>query len=188
MSTSVRLIYGPGDRERMLMTRCVWVTMGKTGYPALPPSGDLTHDLLRARHSPIRVLNYAFLIEGIPSNVSTHLARHVHAVPFVSSLRNDRQERMDGDAARRDTPVDMILYCNAEELMTIANKRLCNKASAKTREVVRMMCDCAIEYTPELAGLLVPMCEYHGGTCHEIQSCGRYERRPVRDEENGSCY
>lgn len=28
--------------------------------------------------------------------------------------------------------------------------------------------------TPELKGLLVPMCEYHGGVCHEIQPCGKY--------------
>jgi len=80
---------------------------------------------------------------------------------------------MDGDNAPRNTPVDMILYCNAEELMTIANKRLCNKASEQTRLVVKMMCLEALDKMHELSGLLVPMCEYHGGVCHEIQSCGR---------------
>jgi hypothetical protein len=80
---------------------------------------------------------------------------------------------MDGDKAPRDTPVDMILYCNAEELKTIANKRLCMKASEKTRRVVQMMCLGALDKMPELAGLLVPMCQYHGGVCHEIQGCGK---------------
>lgn len=168
---NVQLIYCPSDRELMLMKRAVWVTMGKTSYPAIGPSPDLTHKLLKARHSPIRVLNYAWMIKGIPSNIATHLARHVHAVPFVSSLRNDRQEQIDGDAARRDHPVDMIFYCNAEELMTIANKRLCKKASEKTRQVVQMMCETALEETPELEGLLVPNCVWHGGVCHEIESC-----------------
>lgn len=172
----IQLIYAPGDRELMLMKRCVWVTMGKTGYPATMPTCELTQGLLEARHSPIRVLNYAWLIEGIPSNISTHLARHVHAVPFVSSLRNDRQERINGDEAPRNTPVDMIFYCNAEELMTIANKRLCGKASAKTRAVVKEMCDTAMLATPELEGLLVPACEFHGGVCHEIESCGRCKK------------
>jgi hypothetical protein len=119
------------------------------------------------------VFNFAFLIEDIPSNTSVHLCRHVHAVPFVSSLRNDRQNRMDGDKAPRDTPVDMILYCNAEELMTIANKRLCMKAAPVTRRVVQMMCLEALDKMPELAGLLVSMCQYHGGVCHEIDGCGR---------------
>ena len=170
---NVTLIYGPTERELELLKRCVWVTMGRTGKPSSLPSSELLEKLLGARHSPIRVLNYAFLIEDIPSNTATHLARHVHAVPFISSLRNDRQDRMDGDNAPRNTPVDMIFYCNAEELMTIANKRLCNKAASKTREVVMQMCVEAAKTTPELLKWLVPMCVYHGGVCHEIQSCGR---------------
>lgn len=176
----VTLIYAPEDRELMLMKRCVWVTMGKTGYPATMPTAELTHGLLEARHSPIRVLNYAWLIEGIPSNIATHLARHVHAVPFVSSLRNDRQERMNGDEAPRNTPVDMIFYCNAEELMTIANKRLCGKASAKTQAVVKEMCRTAVMATPEIEDQLVPNCVWHGGVCHEIQSCGRCPKVQVK--------
>ena len=147
--------------------------MGKKDTPKNGPSEKLVHDCLNARHSPIRVLNFAFMIEDIPSNTSVHLCRHVHAVPFVSSLRNDRQNRMDGDKAPRDTPVDMIFYCNAEELMTIANKRLCNKAAPITRKVVQMMCLEALGRIPELAGLLVPMCQYHGGVCHEIDGCGK---------------
>lgn len=173
----VTCVYWPEERERMLLKRCVWATMSKTAEPKEPPMPQLIRDLLNARHSPIRVLNFAFLIEDIPSNIATHLTRHVHAVPFVSSLRNDRQNRMDGDTAPRNTPVNMILYCNAEELMTIANKRLCTQASAITRHAVKMMCDAATEKVPELEGFCVPMCEYHGGVCHEMKSCGRRPKR-----------
>ena len=169
----VDLIYKPDVRDLVLFKRCLDVTMGKDVYASLLPSFDLLERVLRARHSPIRVLNFAFLIRGIPSNTATHLARHVHATPFISSLRNDRQQKIDGDKAPRDTPVDMIFYLNAEELMAVANKRLCNRAADKTREVVQMMCDEAATAMPEIAAFLVPMCEYHGGVCHEIQSCGR---------------
>ena len=172
----VTCIYWPDVRERMLLKRCVWATMSKTTEPKEPPMPQLIRDLLNARHSPIRVLNFAFLIEDIPSNIATHLTRHVHAVPFVSSLRNDRQNRMDGDTAPRNTPVNMILYCNAEELMTIANKRLCTQASAMTRHAVKLMCDAATEKLPELEGYLVPACIWHGNTCHEINSCGRFHK------------
>lgn len=172
----VTCIYWPTERERMLLKRCVWVTMSKTAEPKEPPMPQLIRDLLNARHSPIRVLNFAFLLEDIPSNIATHLTRHVHAVPFVSSLRNDRQNRMDGDSAPRNTPVNMILYCNAEELMTIANKRLCTQASMKTRQAVQMMCLEALDKVPELEGLLVPACEYNG-FCHEINGCGRRPKR-----------
>lgn len=169
----VTLIYKPEERELMLFKRCIWITNGQTEIPKKLPSSDLLKRVLRARHSPIRVLNFGFLIEEIPSNIATHLCRHIHAVPFVSSLRNDRQDKIDGDKAPRNTPVDMIFYCNAEELMTIANKRLCKRASEKTRSVVRMMCYAAARVMPELETLLVPMCEYHGGVCHELESCGR---------------
>ena len=169
----VMLIYWPEERELMLFKRCIWVTMGKTEAPVSAPSSKLLRDVLNARHSPVRVLNFAFLIENIPSNTATHFARHVHAVPFVSSLRNDRQDRMNGDEAPRNTPVDMVFYCNAEELMTVANKRLCSKASAKTREVAGMMCDEVAKVMPEIAEFLVPNCLWHGGVCHELESCGR---------------
>ena len=169
----VTLIYKPEERERMLFKRCIWVTMGKTEAPAEPPRSQFIRRALHARHSPIRVLNFAFLIEGIPSNTATHLSRHVHAVPFVSTLRNDRQDKMDGDKAPRDTPVDMIFYCNAEELMVFANKRLCGRAAKRTQEVARMMCSAAAEAMPEISGELVPMCVHNGGVCHEMEGCGR---------------
>lgn len=169
----VTLIYKPEQNELMLFKRCIWVTMSKNEIPHELPSSKLLRSVLRARHSPIRVLNFGFLIEGIPSNTATHLARHVHAVPMISSLRNDRQEKIDGDNAPRNTPVTMIYYCNAEELMVIANKRLCGRAAERTREVVKMMCDEAAKAMPEIAGELVPMCVHCGGVCHEINSCGR---------------
>ena len=202
----VKCIYWPDERERMLFKRAIRVTMGDVGEPKKLPSSKLVRDALNARHSPIRVLNFAFLIEDVPSNISVHLCRHVHAVPFVSSLRNDRQvvsaarraaeaasaakqdaaetrdpQRIararggivDGDEAPRNTPVNMIFYCNAEELMVIANKRLCKLASKKTQEAVLMMCLEALNKMPELEGLLVPMCVYHNGVCHEINGCGR---------------
>lgn len=169
----VELIYSPGERERMLAKRAIWMTMGKTEEPKTNISSELLGKILNARHSPIRVLNFCFKITDIPSNISVHLARHVHATPFVQSLRNDRQENFDGDAAPRNTPINMLFYCNAEELMVIANKRLCGRASAKTQEVVKMMCEEAGKAMPEIKPYLVPMCYYHGGTCHEIVSCGK---------------
>lgn len=104
----------------------------------------------------------------IPSWVSVHLCRHVHAQPYVKSQRNDRQSDYDRNAARQDAEVSMIFDVNAEELMVIANKRLCNMASVETQEVVKAMFRLAEEATPELKGLLVPMCIYNGGVCHEM--------------------
>ena len=169
----VELLKGPNEMDWVGVKRRALITMyGKGLGFVTPPDPEWRHRILKARHSPIRYLRYSFLMTDIPSNVATHLCRHVHAQPYVSSLRNDRQDAMDGDSAPRDTPVNMIYDINAEELLVIANKRLCNLASEKTREVVRMMCQAAEEVTPELSVLLVPMCEWQGG-CKEMFPCGR---------------
>lgn len=169
----VWLLDHPDEDDWIGAKRRALVTAGKGSGIIKAPTSEWKHKILEARHSPIRHLWYGFLIEDIPSNIATHLCRHVHAQPYVSSLRNDRQNDMDGDLAPRNTPVDMILDVNAEELMVIANKRLCNKAAPKTREVVQEMCRLAEEATPEFAGLLVPACMYNGGICHEMKPCGR---------------
>lgn len=66
----------------------------------------------------------------------------------------------------------MIWDLNAEEFMTVANKRLCMKADPTTRLIVREMCETVREVCPEIYELLVPSCCYNGGFCHEIESCG----------------
>lgn len=169
----VKLIGYPTEQDWAGCRRRALITIGKGLVTPDPPFSEWRHKILEARHSPIRYLVYSFLFIGIPSNIATHLARHVHAQPYIQSLRNDRQNKMDGDAAPRNTPVNMILDTDAEELMVIANKRLCKLAAGKTQEYVREMCILAEKATPELKGLLVPMCEYHGGVCHEMRPCGR---------------
>lgn len=168
----VTLINKPCESDWFEVMRRALITIGKK--PVRFPPDEWRRKILDARHSPIRYLTYSFLFEGIPSNTATHLCRHVHAQPYVSTLRNDRQEKMDGNKAPRDTPVDMILDVNAEELQTIANKRLCGQASEKTQEAVRRMCVAVQEAEPELEWhkRLVPMCVYHGGVCHEMYPCG----------------
>lgn len=170
----ITLIEYPMSRDWFEVKRRALITIGKT--PADVPSSEWKRAILEARHSPIRRLVYSFLIEDIPSNTATHFARHVHAQPYISSLRNDRQNTLDGDSAPRNTPVNMILDVNAEELMVMANKRLCKQAATLTQQVMKTMCELAINVTPELKDFLVPMCEYHGGVCHEMKPCGRCKR------------
>lgn len=167
----ITLIKAPTEADWLEVKRRALVTCWKK--PKNMPESEWKHKILRARHSPIRYIVYSFMLEGIPSNIATHFARHVHAQPYISSLRNDRQTFTDGDKAPRDTPVNMIIDMNAEELQIMANKRLCMQAAEKTREVMREMCRLALEVTPELMGLLVPLCFYCGGVCHEMYPCGR---------------
>lgn len=162
----VELIKYPTSEDWMLCKQCALVTVGKDAVTE--PDIAWKRKILEARHSPIRVLNFVFKLE-VPYWVSVHLCRHIHAQPFVRSQRNDRQTEYDRNSAPQDAPVTMLWYMNAEELMTIANKRLCKQASEETRLVVQAMCDEVLKVCPEFIGLLVKMCEY--GRCHEMFPC-----------------
>lgn len=165
----VRINETPNDNDWFEVKRRALVTVGKNAITE--PNETWKHSILEARHSPIRRLNFSFYIE-CPYWVSVHLCRHIHAQPYVKSQRNDRQSEYDRNKAPQDETVCMIWDMNAEELMIIANKRLCAQASPETREIVQKMCDLVQDRMPEFRGLLVPMCKYSGGVCHEMKPCG----------------
>ena len=170
----VELLEYPTDKDWMEVKHRALVTIGKR--PISAPTDEWKREILRARHSPIRYLRFSFLITDLPSWVSVHLCRHVHAQPYVKSQRNDRQSEYDRNKAPQDSPVDMIFDVNAEELMVIANKRMCQMASEETQMVVaHMVCE-VNKVCPEFEPFLVPMCEYTGG-CKEMNGgCGRRAR------------
>lgn len=170
MNATVKLIKYPNEEDWVFCKNCALVTVGKKTEKV--PDLQWKHAILKARHSPIRTLQFAFYLQDVPYCVSTHLARHVHAQPFVRSQRNDRQSKYDRNAARQDAPVDMIWYMNAEELMTIANKRLCMQAEKDTRAIVRMMCALVLDKLPEFNGLLLPPCRIYG-ECMEMFPCSK---------------
>lgn len=167
---NIEIIKYPKEEDWMLAKSCTLVTVGKESNK--PPTEKFKRDILRARHSPIRVLQFCFYLTDVPYWVSVHLCRHIHAQPFVRTQRNDRQSDYDRNKAPQDSPVDMMWYMSAEELINIANKRLCRLASVETREVIRMICEKVIEVCPEFKDELVPMCVRNGGVCYEMFPCG----------------
>ena len=169
----VEIIKYPTDEDWMLVKKCTLVTVGMETNR--PPTPMFKKAILRARHSPIRELKFVFYLTEVPYWVSVHLCRHVHAQPYVKTQRNDRQSAYDRNNAPQNAHVKMMWSMNAEELITIANKRLCNQASKETRELVQLICKEVTKLCPEFKEELVPMCKRNGGICHEMFTCG--ERR-----------
>jgi len=167
----IELIEYPSMYDWKAVYKRALVTVGKDTDKI--PSREWAEKILRARHSPIRYLRFSFYIE-CPYWVSVHLCRHVHAQPYVRSQRNDRQSNYDRNKAPQDETVAMIWDMNAEELITIANKRLCNQTATETRYIVKQMCDLIIEKCPEFEKELVPICDREH-ICNEIKPCGRVQ-------------
>lgn len=167
--SEVCLTEWPGEREWMEVKRRALVTVGKS--PVNEPAEGWKRAILTARHSPVRYLRFSFDIRA-KTWVATHLARHVHAQPYIQSQRDDLTGT-DRDNLPQSAPVRMIYDVNAEELITIAGKRLCRKAHLETRVTVEEMCQQVVEKCPEFAEVLFPMCAQMGGRCPEMKSCGQ---------------
>ena len=178
----VQLVGWPTEQEKEWVYECALGTEGKCTDKI--PTDRWLHKILEARHSPIRELWFLFELRDIPYWVSVHLVRHHVGVNcYVQSQRNDRQDNYDRNAARQDAPITMRMSINAEALMNLANKRLCQKASHETRQVVQMMCLQVLDTCPYFEGLLVPACEYYGGKCHEMKPCGRWDAKNEQQSE-----
>lgn len=125
-----------------------------------------------SEHSPIRTQMFVIEMQDIPSFVSTHFVRHKIGVEhFVKSNRPDRGG--DGEANRL-SPVNHMMFCNAQALINMARKRLCRKASVETQYVMRQIAAKMVNIDYELSLCLIPDCMYRG-ECYEFNSCGRMQ-------------
>lgn len=161
----------PDERDWSQVKRRALKTCGKR--PVAPPTLEWKHAILEARHSPIRRLFFSFDIDDMPYWLSCELCRaHEGVEKYVKTQRNDRHGEYDRNKAPQDAPVNMIFDCNAEGLMVTMNKRLCGNASAEMQDLMKEIRQIVLESFPEFEGLLVPMCVYNGGKCHEMKPCG----------------
>ena len=153
--------------------RCKTFALNTVGKKAVnQPTDKWKHDILKCGHSPIRTLMFTIRME-IPYFTSVHFVRHKYGVEhYVTSQRNDRQDNYDRTKAPQDSPVIHIMDVNAQELIFMAHKRLCNQADPMTRQVMKAICDEVVKTNPEFNEFLVPECSYLGH-CNEMFPCGR---------------
>lgn len=135
------------------------------------PSHEWKREILMAEHSPIRLLEFTVRMYDLPSWVSVHLVRHhVGIEHFVSTQRTDRTG-IDRTKLPQDALVTHTIRVNAQALINISRKRLCNQASPETREAWAEVIRAIGEKEPEVASVCVPECIYRA-VCPEMKSCG----------------
>ena len=150
-------------------------TVGKS-YLDKEPSTSWKAKVLLAEHSPIRLLEYDFGWKKIRQWVTTHLVRHHEGCEkFVHSQRSDRRELpCDRDHIYQGAKNDMDMTCNAQAMINISRKRLCNCASKETRQAWKLVMDQLQLVDPILRNKCVPECVYRG-FCPELNSCGYWK-------------
>ena len=144
-------------------------TIGKdTG---IYPDSEWKLKLIRAEHSPIRKLKFSWRWVEIPYWVSVHMVRHKVGIEhFVKTQRTDRTGE-DRNKLPQGAFVNHECEADAQALINISRKRLCNCASKETMEAWQLVRDEVVEVEPELAKCMVRECTYRG-YCPEMFGCG----------------
>ena len=136
-----------------------------------PPTSQWIRKILMAEHSPIRKYIVNFKWEEVPYWVAMHFVRHHVGVQwFVGTQRDDRS---GGDRSQKPQTAMVPLegWANAQSLIDISKKRLCNQASPETRAYWQSLKDEIVKEQPELAAAMVSTCVYRG-FCPEFYPCG----------------
>ena len=142
--------------------------------------------LLRSEHSPIRKLIFSWRWEDLPYWVSVHFVRHKIGIEhFVKTQRSDRTG-VDRSELPQGAFVTHECSANAQALITISRKRLCNAAAPETREAWQLVKNEVANYEPALAHCMVRECVYRG-FCPEMFPCGYSNTDSFRKEREVYC-
>ena len=146
------------------------------------PSSDWKRRLLLSEHSPIRKLHIGWKWSDLKYWVSVHLVRHKYGIEhFVSTQRTDRTG-ISRDEMPQSSLVNHECEANAQALINISRKRLCNCASPETRQAWQQVKSEIALVEPELASVMVKECVYRNGLCPEMFTCG-YNKTKLFEEE-----
>lgn len=134
------------------------------------PESEWKCKMLLAEHSPIRRIKFYWVWKNLKFWVSVHFVRHKIGIEhWISTQRSDRTGIDRNDAPQRAL-VNHACEANAQSMITISRKRLCNCASPETREAWQKVKEQVAAVEPEVAHCMVKECIYRG-FCPEMFSC-----------------
>ena len=170
---SVEILRYPPDEDWQRCKMLALNTIGKR-YAGSEVADEWKRKILRSEHSPIRTLMFTIRMD-VPYWVSVHFCRHKYGVEhYVTSQRNDRQDKYDRTKAPQGEMVTHVMDVNAQELIQMARMRLCGQASKETRDTMREIADAVAETNPEFVEFLQPKCVSRHG-CNEFKPCGFWD-------------
>ena len=135
------------------------------------PTDEWKKSILLAEHSPIRKIKFSWKWTGLKSWVSVHFVRHKIGIEhWVRTQRTDRTG-INRDELPQGSLVEHECEADAQALINISRKRLCNQASTETREAWKEVIEEQRLHDPVLASVCVKECVYRG-FCPEMYPCG----------------
>jgi hypothetical protein len=151
------------------------------------PSSAWKRKMLLCEHSPIRQLYIKCKWYDLKYWISVHFVRHKIGIEhWVRTQREDRTG-IGRDELSQSNLVEHEFLADAQAVINISRKRLCNQASKETKEAWQKVLESIKEVQPELYSVCVPDCIYRGW-CYEYKSCGYHKtqqfQKKLKDYRN----
>ena len=149
-----------------------------------------THQLVRHRHMSFSQKSQRYVKEKgefdyiMPKSIENNSELAKKFEEFIQNTSNLYQEFIEAGILAEDArsilpnaaASSLVASLNLRELIHLANLRLCTRAQAEIRSLVKAMTDEVIKKEPWLKPYLVPKCE-RLGYCDEDKSCGRMKTK-----------
>lgn len=149
-----------------------------------------THQLVRHRHMSFSQKSQRYVKEKgefdyiMPKSIENNPELAKKFEDFIQNTSNLYQEFIEAGILAEDArsilpnaaASSLVASLNLRELIHLANLRLCTRAQAEIRSLVKAMTDEVIKKEPWLKQYLVPKCE-RLGYCDEDKSCGRMKTK-----------
>lgn len=149
-----------------------------------------THQLVRHRHMSFSQKSQRYVKEKgefdyiMPKSIENNPELAKKFEEFIQNTSNLYQEFIEAGILAEDArsilpnaaASSLVASLNLRELIHLSNLRLCTRAQAEIRSLVKAMVDEVIKKEPWLKPYLVPKCE-RLGYCDEDKSCGRMKTK-----------
>lgn len=149
-----------------------------------------THQLVRHRHMSFSQKSQRYVKEKgefdyiMPKSIENNPELAKKFEEFIQNTSSLYQEFIEAGILAEDArsilpnaaASSLVASLNLRELIHLSNLRLCTRAQAEIRSLVKAMVDEVIKKEPWLKPYLVPKCE-RLGYCDEDKSCGRMKTK-----------
>lgn len=155
-----------------------------------------THQLVRHRHMSFSQKSQRYVKEKgefdyiVPKAIEKNPELNKKFEDFIASTSALYQEFIEAGILAEDArsilpnaaASSLVASLNLRELIHLSNLRLCTRAQAEIRALVKAMVDEVVKKEPWLKPYLVPKCE-RLGYCDEDKSCGRMKTKEELTKE-----
>jgi hypothetical protein len=159
------------------------ISMGKEDT-VKEPSNQWKKNILLSGHTPIREIEFIFVVTDIPYWIVMHFVRHHEGIIHTVSTQRTDRTGIQREKLPQDTLVKWRFRVNADAMINISRKRLCVGAGYQVIDAWSRIIFTLRDIEPVLYSVLVPECVYRGRCYEFLKPCGYSKTNEYQEELN----